>query len=401
MIAGAVATLVATACGAEFLGAPLPASCTRSRADCQSELYQRAWQDINAVDDPALLAYVRGVLARLVRVSTLRESPDVSLTWYDDGDQVGRHIRIGVNAIARFESEAELAATLAHQLVHIEAHCDVGCAATGTDDESLADERALTLMSRAGYPPVTFATELARHDDGGEPDAEHLPIAERVQRARLLAAQLPAGGNDRRAALLAAIDGVAIEPSTMVFIGGRSIVTPSARFQDGDPATDSDGHPLDPAHMMIVLPSRDIAFGAPNLGLPSGSTGSWNIWPVGRATAAAIAAELVNTHVRTLAVGNAIVGHSPPAQDPTPSLGNAIHSAIEESVSIDEDVTTGHDAAVAVIDTPGGGLVVTYNGAGGTAALERWLAWFRRPTAAERTWRPRRIRSGRRRVPHR
>jgi len=37
--------------GRQFLGAPLPASCSRSEVDCGAELLQRAWRDTVGADD--------------------------------------------------------------------------------------------------------------------------------------------------------------------------------------------------------------------------------------------------------------------------------------------------------------------------------------------------------------
>jgi hypothetical protein len=387
VIARLVAIAVALAgCGAEFLNVPLPAGCTRSRVDCRRELLQRVRRE-TAADDPALLAYVRGVVARLVRGSTLREPPDVLLDWRDPGEVVGNQIEIGVDVIAHFDSEAELAGILAHEIVHIETRCDVGCAAVGTDDESLADERAVLLLSRAGYPPGAFATALARlHDYGSEHDPDHLPVAERVARARLLAEQLPAGGDDRRGALLAALDGHRMDSTTLVFSDGGIIDYSSMRFYDAD-QTGSGAGPLDPSFPLFVMPERDIMFGAPNV-VPGGSKGVWTVWPVGRAGAAAIGSMLVDTHRRKLSVGTAIIGRSPPAPGPfapRSELADARQPALDDIAPI------GNDEAVAVIDTAGGGVVVTYDGSGGTAMIERWLAWLRKATAAERAWRAHRI----------
>ncbi len=388
MIARLVAIVVVAlaGCGAAFLDAPLPASCTRSSADCQHELVQRAQRD-TAVDDAALLAYVRGVVARLTRVSTLREPPDVLLDWHDPGQVIGNQIEMGVDVIAHFDSEAELAGVLAHEIVHIEDHCAAGCAADGTDGESLADERAVVLLSRAGYPPGAFATGLARlREYGSEYDLDHLPVAERIARARAVAEQLPRGGDDRRGALLAALDGHRIDSTTLVFFDGRIIDSAAMSFYDAAPTT-VDGHPLDPSFALFVMPERAIVFGAPNV-VPSGSKGVWNAWPVGRAGAAAIVARLVHTHRRKLAVGTAIIGSSPPARSALAArseLDSALEPAIEDIAPI------GNDQAVAVIETAGGGVVVTYNGIGGTAAVERWLAWLRRATPAERAWRAHRI----------
>jgi hypothetical protein len=362
--------------GRQFLGAPLPASCTRSQVDCAAELLQRAWRDTVGVDDPALRAYVRGIIARLVRGSTLREPPDVALGWSPEVKVVGGRIQIGVGVIVRFDSEAELAGVLAHEIAHLEARGDASWRVPEKlDEESVADERAVTLLARAGYPPAAFATGLARLPGTDEGDPDHLPIAERIQRARVLAAQLPTGGDDRRAALLAAIDGRAIESTTMAFIGGDAIEATYLTFYDAGPR-DADHHLLDPDRMIVVLPDRDIALGTPNLGAP-GPTGTWNVWPVGRAGAATIAAALADPHRRDLAVGTATLGRSPRA------AGTALDHAIR--TAIDEIAPLGTELAVAVIATPAGGVVVTFDGPDGAVMLERWLARFRRPTAAERT----------------
>jgi len=362
--------------GRQFLGEPLPASCTRSEVDCGAELLQRARRDTIGADDPALRAYVRGIVARLVRASMLRELPDVELGWGAEASVIGWRIQIGMEAIVRFDSEAELAGVLAHEIAHLEARGDASWRVSEkVDEESVADERAVTLLSRAGYPPGAFGPGLARLPGVDEGDATHLPTSERVQRARLLAAQLPAGGDDRRAALLAAIDGRAIDSTTMAFIHGGAIDATYLIFYDSGPL-DADHHLLDPDQMMVVLPDRDIALGTPNIGEPS-PTGTWNVWPVGRAGAATIAAALTNSHRRDFAVGTATLGNSPQA------AGTALDRVIR--MATNDIAPLGTDLAVAVIETPAGGVVVTFDGPDGVAMIERWLARFRRPTAAERT----------------
>lgn len=374
----ALALAFAGCAGRQFLDAPLPASCARTYDACRAALAQRAWQDSFGTDDPALRAYVRGVVARLARVTALRDVPDVALGHGPDAEVVGGQIEIGIDVIARLDSEAELAGILAHELAHVEARGDTGWDATsGTDDETIADERAVTLLARAGYPPGAFATALAALPGDHAGGDRHPPTPERIARARVLAAQLPAGGDDRRAALLAAIDGRASDAAPMVFIHGDAIEAQSLEFHDADPLRD--GHGLfDPGLMIVVLPDRDIAVGAPNVlaATEPPRTGTWELWPVGPAGAAAIASVLASPHRRAFAIGTATLGSSPaPAGS---SLGRAINATIDGLARL------GTDFAIAVLATPAGGVAVTYDGPDGLASLERWLARFRRPTAAER-----------------
>jgi hypothetical protein len=348
-----VATLVTAGCGRQFLGAPLPASCPRAPSACRSELVERGWEN---------------------------EPPEVSIGWFTGAEAVGSRIRIGVDLIARFDSEAELAGILAHEIAHVEARGDAGLDVNyGIDDESAADERAVTLLVLAGYRPDAFASSLTRFIDFDTPDQSHPPLAERIHRAHLATEQLPAGGDDRRAALLAAIDGRAIETTSMIALDG----SPQRwlTFWNDGPA-DEHG-PMDPTRALVVLPERGIVIGPPNLGAPS-PIGKWQVQPVSRRGAAAIAETLVNPHGRVLAVGSAIVGTAPPIA--RSSLDREIRNATDEIASI------GDDAAVAVIETPAGGVVVTFEGVGGQTTLERWLVRFRRPTAAERLHSAHRIR---------
>jgi predicted Zn-dependent protease len=116
----------AAACGhgPRYLGAPLPAACERGDVErCAGWMAERdlVAGQLDSYDDDELRAYVQGITDRLARGSTLRRAPRVVIGDHDGTSAAfGERIVIGRIAIERLGSEAELAAIVAHELVHVE-----------------------------------------------------------------------------------------------------------------------------------------------------------------------------------------------------------------------------------------------------------------------------------------
>lgn len=350
----AFAASVAACAAPRFLGEPLPPSCARSSSACEDALVQREWQMNCSEGDPALLAYVRGVVARLLPFTALREPPEVALVCNDASASVsGRTIDLDVRVIERFDSEAELAFVLAHELAHLEAGVSDGWSSdTGWTDEdrrdmeSVADERAVELLARAGYPPAAAATALARLGPANPNDATHPPRAERVRRIRALAAQLGSGGDDRRAALLAAIDG---EPTD-----------PNVAFLDG------------PTGDHVVLGRAGLAWRL----VPDPQRFALHVSPCARAVGESLAGTLGEPSVRHLAVGDAVVGRVRPFPGGD-SLARVLHDVGATPEPFVDRVW------VAVVITARGAAFAYTNDPDDAASVEAWLAALHRPTADE------------------
>jgi predicted Zn-dependent protease len=116
----------AAACGhgPRYLGATLPVACERGDIErCAGWMVDRdlVAGQLDIYDDDELRAYVQGITDRLVRGSTLRRAPRVVIGDHDGTYAAfGERIVIGRIAIERLGCEAELAAIVAHELVHVE-----------------------------------------------------------------------------------------------------------------------------------------------------------------------------------------------------------------------------------------------------------------------------------------
>ncbi|HEU4613015.1 MAG TPA: M48 family metalloprotease, partial [Kofleriaceae bacterium] len=145
--------------------------------------------ELDVYDDTRLQRYVQRIADRLARGANVERSPRVVIGDHDSTYAAfGERIVIGRMTIERLASEAELAAIVAHELVHIEAgHTalaelppgdDSDWLAARRDAEAIADERAVVLLERAGYVPTAMSRALAATLDVD--DEEHPPRAERL-----------------------------------------------------------------------------------------------------------------------------------------------------------------------------------------------------------------------------
>ncbi len=207
--------------------------------------------------DSALTAYVNGIGQRLAKVSDRPQLPyefvvlnnSVPNAWAMPGGKIA----VNRGLLLALENEAELAAVLAHEIVHAAARHSakgverglllqagligvgvaasdsdyanllVGAAAVGAnlinkrygrDAESESDYYGMLYMSRAGYDPkaaVSLQETFVRLSDEREPNwlaglfASHPPSQERVNANRATLAQLPSGGRLGAAAFQAKI----------------------------------------------------------------------------------------------------------------------------------------------------------------------------------------------------
>ena len=379
MRAAPLALIVAAACGSaphRFLGAPTPPSCAADLARCRGDLDWRLLRETRSVGDPALLAYVSGIEARVAAASTLGYRPEIALDESTTAVAVdGGRIAVGRALIVVLGTEAELAAILAHETVHLEAAHEhsVGYVGEPIDEESVADERAATLLVRAGYPPHALPRALTRLGASFNfYDAAHGPVERRIWRTQLLADQLePAAAGARagdadpregRERFLAAIDRRAIaEPR------GRGVVLDevwiAADLDLALPLPAGSDHEDGAAEVVEGHDGRLVGVGA----------------YIGSAPlAAAVRATLTATREVATPVGRAIAGlvaHAVPAD------------AIERTTTDLVDVTT-DGSRCAVIAAGRGGALVCVAGSGtddarADSVLMTWLHRLRRPTAAE------------------
>ncbi|MCC6900499.1 MAG: M48 family metalloprotease [Polyangiaceae bacterium] len=208
------------------------------------------------VRDPALEKYVSAVGARVARTSGGRERWRFRVT---DDPTPGAHalpggvVLVARGALIQLDSEAELAAVLAHEIAHtvmghtrlaktrLPAHATEGptrSAALDADEERQADALAVRYVQRAGYRPAAVGSALAALSRGvihqcraegvrpdcataRDPDDPHPAMPARLARVALLAGT--AEGEVARERYLRQIEGLAV--------GGASATLESGRFR--------------------------------------------------------------------------------------------------------------------------------------------------------------------------
>ncbi|MBS1122009.1 MAG: Zn-dependent protease [Deltaproteobacteria bacterium] len=209
------------ACGRPtFLGARVGAHCTDYQA-CRVWARDQVTRTspLLVYDDPAVHDYVAAVLARLIRANRLTVAPVVRMTatgtaWAAPSDA----IHINHDLLAALDSEAALAAVLAHELAHVEARTGRWLEGRGDAEqlswrralESIADERAVGYVIAAGYEPgamLDMLRAVARFNPRG--DDEHPTLLQRLSRVALVIAGR-SGGELARDRYRQHLDGIVI-----------------------------------------------------------------------------------------------------------------------------------------------------------------------------------------------
>jgi hypothetical protein len=373
----AAAALGAACARPRYLGTEVPAPCTaRDVEGCLGWMMERdlAAVELGLYEDARLRGYVQSVVDRLTRASRLSAPPRVLI-----GDQsetyatAGRRIVVARTTIERLGSEAELAGILAHELAHIEArHVMVSLFGRPPEDdplvdrrdaEAVADERAVWLLERTGYAPSAMGRALRAVLEAEDP--EHPPRAERIARVDALAGGR--AGFEGRGELLRHVEGMVIGRDPR--LGQRvddAWVVPALGVALDLELDDA----LRSADEVLVLRRGDTRLVAYAIGAP---------W------ARELVATLEDRRVAALSLGRAAAGTVPsaavrrPDDSPLGKLARAIRSTRPQPPA---------GARVAILERPGGALVIELDPRGGDVPR---LA-LRAPTEAElvRT-RPRRI----------
>ena len=221
-----------------YLGAEVPSACTARDAErCAGWMAERDLDagELDVYADPQLRAYVQDIADRLARGTRLGKAPRVVIADHDGTYAAfGDRLVIGRVAIEKLGSEAELAAIVAHELVHVEGRhatvslfgpdADSDWLAARRDAEAIADERAVALLERAGYAPAAMVRALSAELEAD--DDEHPPRDQRIARAVALAAGREDGfvGRDE---LLAHVDRMVVGRDTRLGerVGGAWVVS--------------------------------------------------------------------------------------------------------------------------------------------------------------------------------
>lgn len=373
--------VLAAACGgrARYLGAPLPDACERLDVErCAGWMAERdlVAGQLDAYDDPALRAYVQGITDRLARGTTLRRAPRIVIGDHDGTYAAfGERIVLGRRQIEKLGSEAELAAIVAHELVHIEGrHAALSLSGASTavtpsaparddkwlvarrDAEAIADERAVTLLERAGYAPDAMERALAAVLEAD--DEEHPPRAARLAAARTLADGRP-GGFEGRDELLDHVDGMVVGRNTRL---GERV---------------GDAWVIATLGIALEIPVNHVVrIDGDALVLRRGRS-VLTAYSIGGAWAHELAAELVDRATATTTLGPLTVGIAP---EPTPATTPIakLHRAVRELLP---QPPAGTQVIVLARDT--GALVVELGAATDPFVRDRWLGGLRTATARE------------------
>jgi predicted Zn-dependent protease len=318
---------------------------------------------LDVYGDPALRAYVQSVADRLARGSHLVRPPRVVISDHDGTYAAfGDRIVIGREAIEKLGSEAELAAIVAHELVHVEGrHATVSLfgpdddswLAARRDAEGIADERAVALLERAGYAPaaMTRALEAELPDDATD-DSEHPPRADRLARVAKLAADR-IDGFDGRGELMVHVDHMIVGRDSR--LGARV----------------DDTWVIAVLGVALDLPPRDIVHVDGDAVVLRHGRSSLTVYPIGAPWARELAATLDDRAETASPVGRITVGTAPAQSSgtaPLDRLERAVHELLPQPAP---------GTRVVVLDRPRGGLVLELSAKTDPVIRDRWLAGLR------------------------
>jgi hypothetical protein len=380
----AAAFLAGCASPPHFLGAPVPDTCaSRDVDDCAGWMAERdlVAGQIDAYGDAALRAYVQGITDRLARAAGMPRSPRVVIADHEGTYAAfGERIVVGRMTIERLASEAELAAVVAHELAHVEGRhaslslfgpdVDAAWLAARRDAEAIADERAVTLLERAGYAPDAMSRALAASLDVD--DNEHPPRADRLAAVNKLAAvrdasddELPTrpfvAGFEGRAAFMRRIEGMIVGRDTE--LGTRV----------------GDAWVIAALGVAIELRATDLVHVDGDALVLRRGRGALTAYPIGAAWARELAATLSErTNVETR-LGPLTVGIATEAAPPTTAIAK-LARFVRELLPQPAPGTW-----VLVLVRPRGGLVVEVAANTDVFTRNRWLAGLRAASRAELT----------------
>lgn len=362
------AFLSACSVSPHFLGAPLPSACeSRNVDDCAGWMAERdlVAGQIDAYDDAALRAYVQSITERLARAAGMSRSPRVVIADHEGTYAAfGERIVVGRMTIERLASEAELAAVVAHELVHVEGRhaslslfgpdADEEWLAARRDAEAIADERAVALLERAGYAPAAMSRALAASLDID--DDEHPSRADRLAAVDQLIA-LRDAGFEGRTELMQHIEGMVVGRNTA--LGTRV----------------DDAWVIATLGVAIELRAKDLVHVDGDALVLRRGRGTLTAYPIGAAWARELAASLTDRTTVDTQLGPVTVGNATAPAPPTTAIAK-LARVVRELLPQPAPGTW-----VLVLVRPRGGLVIEI--AADTFTRHRWLAGLRAASRAE------------------
>jgi hypothetical protein len=373
----AAAALGAACARPRYLGAEVPAPCTaRDVEGCLGWMMERdlAAVELGLYEDARLRGYVQSVVDRLTPASRLSAPPRVLIAdQRETYAAAGRRIVVSRTTIEKLGSEAELAGILAHELAHLEArHVMVSLFGRPPEDdplvdrrdaEAVADERAVWLLERTGYAPSAMGRALRAVLEAEDP--EHPPRAERIARVDALAGGRT--GFEGREELLRHVEGMVVGRDPRL---GRRV---------------DDAWVVPALGLALDLELDDTVRSADELLALRRGDAKLVAYAIGAPWARELVAAREDRRVAATSLGRAAAGTVPaatvrkPDDSPLGKLARAIRSTRPQPPA---------GARVAILERPGGALVIELDPEGGDVPR---LA-LRAPTEAElvRT-RPRRI----------
>jgi hypothetical protein len=190
--------------GGRFLGGSYPEACRGEAFEpcVAAARTSQAAARLQILEDGELRDYVQRVADRLARGTRMGHAPRVVLESVGSAAYVslGPRLVVSRNVLLWANSEADLASLLAHELAHVEGrHANLALVshdqdwyAGRRDAEATADERAIELLVRAGYPATTleqlYQRKQRQQGDDHSADDQHPDLTDSVKRLSKLAA---------------------------------------------------------------------------------------------------------------------------------------------------------------------------------------------------------------------
>jgi hypothetical protein len=270
-------------------------------------------------------------------------------------------------AIERLASEAELAAIVAHEIVHVEARhaavslfapdADAAWLAARRDAEAVADERAVRLLELAGYTPSAMPRALAVSIDVD--DDEHPPRDERLATASTLAAGRTEGF-EGRAEYLSVVEHMIVGPNTLLGV----------RVEDT--------WVIALLGIAIELHARDVPHADGDALVLRNGGSRLTAYPIGVAWARELASGLLESGSVTTRLGQLTVGIAPLRGGRDESQLAKLQRTVRELLPQPAPGTW-----IVVLERPRGGLVIEISAGTDDFTRDRWLSALRAASKAE------------------